>query len=759
MTITGASFLAARTRSAPQGFGRPVPRKEDARLVTGRGRFSDDFNLPGQAHAHLVRSPHAHARILSIEAAAALAVPGVLAVLTGRDAAADGLASIPHKPVPTNPNEFPLGGREGGRVLVTPHPPLAADVARFAGEAVAMVIAETAAGGGGRGRARAGRLRAAAVGHRHPRGGRARRARPLERARLEPVRGLGRGRRARRRRRLRVGRAHRPARHLGAAHHRRAHGAARGPRRLRRADRALHALRRLGRRGAAEGRSRGGAGRAGGGGARGGRGRGRQLRHAEQLLSRVRAGRVGGAAPRPAGEVDVRAPRGVPDRLPGARPRLRDGAGPRRGRPLPRAPGREHEQCRRAHRDLRAAQQGARAGHHRLPGARRRGARPRGAQQYLAALRLPQRGPAPGDVRDGAAHRPGRAPPRLRPGRAAAPQPGADRRHAVHQPVRDRLRQRRLRGGPGPRGGAGRLGRLRGAAPRGPRARALPRDRPRQLHRDRHRRAARAGAHHGAARGTHRRGDRHPRGRPGPRDELRPARRRVARLLLRPGAPDQRRHRSRRGGWRLTLGTLNASRRCSHGEGGGPDRGEGRAPRGVAARVGGGRSRVLGRALPGARHRSRHRPLRGRGRRRAPRRTGGPARAARWSVRRDREHAVLPVRLRGVRGRGGSGDRRGGGRPLHLGGRRGPRHQPADRGRADPRRDRPGPGPGPLGALPLRRGERPAPVGDLHGVRDAARRSACPRSPPRSARCRPPRTRSACAAAARAARPRRSGPR
>jgi len=143
MTTPSASFLAARTRSAPQGFGQPVPRKEYARLVTGRGRFSDDFTLPGQAHAHLVRSPHAHARILSIEASAALAVPGVLAVLTGRAAAADGLAAIPHKPVPTNPNEFPLGGREGGRVLVTPHPPLVTDTVRFAGEAVAMVIAET----------------------------------------------------------------------------------------------------------------------------------------------------------------------------------------------------------------------------------------------------------------------------------------------------------------------------------------------------------------------------------------------------------------------------------------------------------------------------------------------------------------------------------------------------------------------------------------------------------------------------------------
>jgi carbon-monoxide dehydrogenase large subunit len=145
MTTNDGSFLTARTRSARQGFGRPVPRKEDARLVTGRGRFSDDFNLAGQVHAQFVRSPHAHARIRSIDPAAALAVAGVLAVLTGREAAADGLGSIPHKPVPTNPNEFPLGGREGSRVLVTPHPPLPVDAARFVGEAVAMVIAETPA--------------------------------------------------------------------------------------------------------------------------------------------------------------------------------------------------------------------------------------------------------------------------------------------------------------------------------------------------------------------------------------------------------------------------------------------------------------------------------------------------------------------------------------------------------------------------------------------------------------------------------------
>ncbi|HVQ76952.1 MAG TPA: xanthine dehydrogenase family protein molybdopterin-binding subunit [Candidatus Binatia bacterium] len=139
------SFLTSRTRSAPHGFGQPVPRLEDARLVTGRGRFGDDVSLPGQAHACFVRSPHAHARIRDIAVAAARAAPGVLAVLTGRDAAADGLAPIPHRPVPTNPNEYPLAGRAGSPVFVAPHPALPADRVRFAGTAVAMVVAETAA--------------------------------------------------------------------------------------------------------------------------------------------------------------------------------------------------------------------------------------------------------------------------------------------------------------------------------------------------------------------------------------------------------------------------------------------------------------------------------------------------------------------------------------------------------------------------------------------------------------------------------------
>ena len=139
------SFLSSRSRATPRGFGTPLKRQEDPRLITGRGRFSDDFALPGQVHACFVRSPHPHARIRAIDPAAALALPGVLAVLTGRDAAADGLADIPHRPVPTNPNEYPLAGPENAPIFIAPYPPLPTDRARFAGEAVAMVIAETAA--------------------------------------------------------------------------------------------------------------------------------------------------------------------------------------------------------------------------------------------------------------------------------------------------------------------------------------------------------------------------------------------------------------------------------------------------------------------------------------------------------------------------------------------------------------------------------------------------------------------------------------
>ena len=137
------SFLDSRTHAARQGIGQPVPRAEDRRLITGRGCYSDDVTLPRQAYAAFVRSPHAHARIQRIDLRAAQAVPGVLAVFTGADAAE--LAGIPHRPVPTNPHEVPLRSRDGSAFFVAPHPPLPADRVRCVGEPVAMVIAETPA--------------------------------------------------------------------------------------------------------------------------------------------------------------------------------------------------------------------------------------------------------------------------------------------------------------------------------------------------------------------------------------------------------------------------------------------------------------------------------------------------------------------------------------------------------------------------------------------------------------------------------------
>src|SRR5204863_10085713 len=107
------SFLASRVAFAPSGIGKSVPRREDVRLLTGRGRYAADFNLPGQVFTYVLRSPHAHARIVAIDAAPATGMPGVFAVLTGSDAAADGIGPIPHSPVPANPHEVPLKSPDG----------------------------------------------------------------------------------------------------------------------------------------------------------------------------------------------------------------------------------------------------------------------------------------------------------------------------------------------------------------------------------------------------------------------------------------------------------------------------------------------------------------------------------------------------------------------------------------------------------------------------------------------------------------------
>ena len=137
-----------KTETGETGFrfiGKPMVRAEDGRLITGRGRFSDDFGVEGQTCAVMVRSPHPHARILGIEAARAKAMPGVLGVFTGADCLADGLNAIPHDPLPKTKYDMKLHAAGGGTMFIGPHLLLPTDRARHVGEAVAMVVAETAA--------------------------------------------------------------------------------------------------------------------------------------------------------------------------------------------------------------------------------------------------------------------------------------------------------------------------------------------------------------------------------------------------------------------------------------------------------------------------------------------------------------------------------------------------------------------------------------------------------------------------------------
>ena len=126
-----------------RSIGKPMPRNEDERLATGRGRFSDDFSLEGQAFAVMLRSQHPHARILGIDAARAKAMPGVLAVFTGADCDADGLGAIPHDPLPKTKYDMKLHAAGGDAAFFGPQSLLPGDKARHVGEAVVMVVAES----------------------------------------------------------------------------------------------------------------------------------------------------------------------------------------------------------------------------------------------------------------------------------------------------------------------------------------------------------------------------------------------------------------------------------------------------------------------------------------------------------------------------------------------------------------------------------------------------------------------------------------
>jgi carbon-monoxide dehydrogenase large subunit len=119
------------------GIGQSVRRFEDVRLLRGEGRFLHDVNLPGQAHAVVVRSPHAHARIRSLDTSAAGRAPGVLAVFTGADLARDGLG--------TTQMTLQRNRPDGSPMFAPPHLGLTRDRVRYVGDPVALVIAETLA--------------------------------------------------------------------------------------------------------------------------------------------------------------------------------------------------------------------------------------------------------------------------------------------------------------------------------------------------------------------------------------------------------------------------------------------------------------------------------------------------------------------------------------------------------------------------------------------------------------------------------------
>ncbi len=126
-------------------IGQPMRRNEDRRLLTGQGRFTDDFSAPGQTYAAIVRSQHPHARIVCIDSTAARAMPGVLGIFTGADCAADNLQPIPHSPLPATRTDLKLTAPGGGPPFVGPHYLLAIGKVRYVGEAVALVVAETLA--------------------------------------------------------------------------------------------------------------------------------------------------------------------------------------------------------------------------------------------------------------------------------------------------------------------------------------------------------------------------------------------------------------------------------------------------------------------------------------------------------------------------------------------------------------------------------------------------------------------------------------
>ena len=118
-----------------EGIGASVVRKEDRRFTTGKGRYVDDIKLTGMTHAHFIRSPHAHAKIKSIDTSAAMKVPGVVSVLTGQQIVDDKVGNLICG--------WAITSKDGTGMKMGAWPAMAPETVRFVGQAVAVVIAET----------------------------------------------------------------------------------------------------------------------------------------------------------------------------------------------------------------------------------------------------------------------------------------------------------------------------------------------------------------------------------------------------------------------------------------------------------------------------------------------------------------------------------------------------------------------------------------------------------------------------------------
>src|SRR5213595_4227930 len=118
-----------------EGIGASVVRKEDRRFITGKGRYVDDIKLLGMTYAHFIRSPHAHARVKGIDSAAALKMPGVVAVLTGQQIVDDKVGNLICG--------WAITSKDGTPMKMGAWPAMAPEIVRFVGQAVAVVVAET----------------------------------------------------------------------------------------------------------------------------------------------------------------------------------------------------------------------------------------------------------------------------------------------------------------------------------------------------------------------------------------------------------------------------------------------------------------------------------------------------------------------------------------------------------------------------------------------------------------------------------------